>query len=50
MQYTMLPSLVVLENSNNVTWINDVSLIEEIPLPRIIIPRYMIMVIELSFR
>ena len=26
MQYTMLPSLVVLENSNNVTLINNVTL------------------------
>ena len=35
MQYTMLPSLVV-ENSNNVTLINNVRLIEGFPLPRII--------------
>ena len=32
----MLPSLVVLENSNNVTLINNVRLIEGFPLPRII--------------
>ena len=36
MQYTMQPSLVVLENGNNVTLINNITLIEGFPLPRII--------------